>query len=510
MAVASTEFIALCQSQVVLLTQALGASSTAIYLAERVDDGAGLSLVPLVAYPKLENPWADWPESLTMMTYPGAVAIGDETAIHPTVGEADRWPSDQSTTQNTTQNTTARSTPWVDIEAGNAQGLPSPSHPDAPVPLADTPADAKATPPLVLPLVHEGVALGMLVSHRSQPAWGREDRQQAEQVASTLALAWILDQRGQWLQQQFQQRHLAQESQSDTFHDLLHQFRNPLTALQTFGRLLVKRIPDGDPNQPIAEGIVRESRRLQDLAQTFDDALAQGDEALQAEGYAAPWRQGSLPPALTQGGLLLPTTAGPEQTDPSPKSAAPSQVAQPWGRPLQRVAGSWENQVAPRLQSAAAIAQERGLHLLEHLPPDLPAVWMDPNAVAEVISNLLDNALKYAPSGAAVWVVGGLRRVIHGQTCQGLAVGDSGQGIPLADQAHIFERHFRGIQASGNIPGTGLGLAIAKDLMEAMGGDLEIISPVPSEYQLALAELFNAGTTYQGPGVCFIAWLPQV
>ncbi|MFH7242250.1 MAG: ATP-binding protein [Spirulina sp.] len=501
MAVASAEFIALCQSQVVLLTQSLGASSTAIYLAEKVDDGAELSLVPLVAYPKLENPWADWPESLTMMTYPGAVAIGDETATRTATGNVDRWPPDQ--------NTTAQSSPWVDIEAGKVQGFPSPAHPGSPVPLTDAPPDAKATPPLVLPLVHEGVALGMLVSHRTQPSWGREDRQQAEQVASTLALAWILDQRGQWLQQQFQQRHLAQSSQSDTFHDLLHQFRNPLTALQTFGRLLVKRIPDGDPNQPIAEGIVRESRRLQDLAQTFDDALAQGDEALQSEGYAAPWRQDALPPALTQGSLLLPTTAGATQPDPSPGSSEPSRVAHPWGRPLQRVPGDWVTQVAPRLQAAAAIAQDRGLHLLDHLPPDLPAVWMDSSAVAEVISNLLDNALKYAPAGAAVWVVGGLSRVIDGQTCQGLAVGDTGQGIPLADQAHIFERHFRGIQASGDIPGTGLGLAIAKELMEAMGGDLEIISPVPPEYQRALAEMFDADATYQGPGVCFIAWLPQ-
>jgi signal transduction histidine kinase len=134
---------------------------------------------------------------------------------------------------------------------------------------------------------------------------------------------------------------------------------------------------------------------------------------------------------------------------------------------------------------------------------------MDPKAVAEVVSNLLDNALKYAPAGAAVWVVSGLSRVVEGQTFQGLAVGDTGQGIPLADQAHIFERHFRGIQAISDIPGTGLGLSIAKELMEAMGGDLELISPVPPEYQRALAEMLNSNIVYQGAGVCFIAWLPQ-
>lgn len=116
----------------------------------------------------------------------------------------------------------------------------------------------------------------MLVSNRETLAWNRDEQQQAEQAAKTLALAWVLEQRGQWLQQQLQQRHLTQASQSETFHDLLHQFRNPLTALQTFGRLLVKRIPADDPNQPIAEGIVRESLRLQDLATTFDETIAQG------------------------------------------------------------------------------------------------------------------------------------------------------------------------------------------------------------------------------------------
>lgn len=528
MAVASTEFIALCQSQVMLLTQALGASSTALYLAEQVDNGAELSLVPLVAYPNLENPWANWPESLAMMTDPGTAAIADEAApkaarspgeLAPEASFPDSFspkesPPETSPPKGLHQRPPFHSTdaamPWLDSEADEAQGIPFPTRPGSPVPLIDAPPDAKAVPPLVLPLMHEGVALGMLVSHRSHLSWGREDRQQAEQVANTLALAWILDQRGQWLQQQVQQRHLAQASQSDTFHDLLHQFRNPLTALQTFGRLLVKRIPEGDPNQPIAEGIVRESRRLQDLAQTFDDALAQGDDALQSEGYAAPGRQDSLPPALTQGGLLLPMpTSGAGQTNPRSDAANPSLANHPWGRPLQRVTGSWVAQVAPRLQSAAAIAQERGLHLLEHLPPNLPEVWMDPKAVAEVVSNLLDNALKYSPSGAAVWVVVGLSRVVAGQTFQGLAVGDTGQGIPLADQAHIFERHFRGIQASSDIPGTGLGLSIAKELMEAMGGSLELISPIPPEYQRALAEMFNSNALYQGEGVCFIAWLPQ-
>ena len=484
MAFASPEFIALCQSQVMLLTQSLGAGSTVVYLAEQADHGVGVSLVPLVAYPETDQAWANLPDVLTTTT-----------SSSPGPGKDPDWADH----------------PGDSGEGGNLRPAMRPT------PLAETGSGA-GVPPLVRPLMHEGVALGMLVSHRTALAWSREEYQRAEQVANTLALAWILDQRGQWFQQQFNQRHLVQASQSETFHDLLHQFRNPLTALQTFGRLLVKRIPQDDPNQPIAEGIVREGQRLQELAQTFDEALAQGDDLLQAEDDTSPWRRGQLPPALTPGGRLLPESAEGMQAHLAPDTTGSPEGTEAgigleeyrWGRPLQRVAGSWVDQVKPLLQSATVIAQDRGLYLVEELPPQLPAVWMDPKALAEVLSNLLDNALKYAPAGSVVWVMGGLSQTVDGRLLQGLAVGDTGPGIPAADQPRIFERHFRGVRASGDIPGTGLGLAIAKELIEAMGGHLDLISPVPSTYQRALSQRCPADHLYLGAGVCFMVWLPQV
>jgi signal transduction histidine kinase len=477
MAFASPEFLTLCQSQVLLLTQALGASSTVMYLAEQVDQAAGLSLVPLAAYPDVENPWAELSEALEAMAS-GGESPGSTDSVSVTQPPAP------------TQSNAAVDSPY--LELGTAGSVPQRPR-----------LEAAPSPPLVLPLMHEGVALGMLVSHRPDRTWSREERQQAEQVAKTLSLAWILDQRGQWLQQQVQQRRLTQATQSETFHDLLHQFRNPLTALQTFGRLLVKRIPEGDPNQPIAEGIVRESRRLQDLAQTFDQTLTQGDADLQTEPPLGPRVLGLFPPTAAG---LLPESAVLD----SAQAAELPPGGSRWGRPLQRVAGSWVEQVTPLLKSTAAMAEERRLHLVEQLPPDLPEVWMDPKALAEVLSNLLNNALKYAPAGSSIWVVAGLSQAVAGQTFQGLAVGDTGQGIPLGDQSRLFERHFRGVQAQGDIPGTGLGLAIAKELMEEMGGYLDLISPVPQDYQGVLARMIDPATTFQGPGVCFIAWLAQV
>ncbi len=493
MAVASSDFIALCRSQVLLLTRAFEATSTVVYLAQQADSTAELSLVPLVAYPETANPWAGLSESLA--------AIADQAPL-------DESPSDIASTL-------ADPLGASPAEGSRATGLAAPSasmqvNNRSQWPTSSVHEPATSAPPLVLPLMHEGVALGVMVSTREALPWSHNERQQAEQVANTLALAWVLDQRGQWLQQQFQQRYLTQVDQSDTFHNLLHQFRNPLTALQTFGRLLVKRIPSDDPNQPIAEGIVRESRRLQDLAQTFDSAVAQGDEALQP--------QPTVPPTT---GLLLPGLTGVEadsldlspEAEPTYGGSSTSLTARPgqnsWphlGRAPVLAPGRIMDVVTPLMQSVLAIAQDRDLVVIQNLPPNLPEVWMDAPALGEVLSNLLDNALKYAPPGALLWVTGGLVQTLAGQFFQGIAIGDTGQGIPGSDQPHIFERHFRGVQAEGEIPGTGLGLAIAQDLVQAMGGHLDLVSPVQADQWIPLPEAeFN-----QGQGTMFIVWLRTV
>lgn len=508
MAFASAEFVALCQSQIMLLTRALGASSTVVYLAEQAKDGMGLSLVPLVAYPETANVWARLTESLALMAQQGPTgedAPREETMT--TLGE--REPGSRPDPEPEANGDGAAGVaPTINPVSSplSMRSTPPPVSHDAGVTRQSLPDSATVIPPLVLPLMHEGVALGMLVSNRETLAWNRDEQQQAEQAAKTLALAWVLEQRGQWLQQQLQQRHLTQASQSETFHDLLHQFRNPLTALQTFGRLLVKRIPADDPNQPIAEGIVRESLRLQDLATTFDETIAQGDESLE-NPMATPSVGGLLLPGrdLTPG-EDLPTediTLSGARASREPLGTDALASTSRLGR-MVRVGGKMSEVVRPLLQSAAAIAQERHLTLIPCWQDGLDPVWLDPAALSEVVSNLLDNALKYAPSGAWIWVLDGLEKTVAGQPFQGLAVGDTGGGIPLADQPHIFERHFRGVQAEGILPGTGLGLAIAKELMTAMGGHLDLISPVPPD--LWPIEVQAAP---QGPGTLFLLWLPM-
>src|SRR5207237_7776886 len=130
----------------------------------------------------------------------------------------------------------------------------------------------------------------------------------------------------------------------------------------------------------------------------------------------------------------------------------------------------------PLLVSAKASAQERNLDLQTENPTDLPLVQGNTKALREVLSNLIDNALKYTPSGGQVDIrVGEKRQTAQGEMI-GIAISDSGPGIPPQDLEHLFERHYRGVQAATAIPGSGLGLAIAKELIGQMHGEIEVFS----------------------------------
>ncbi len=131
----------------------------------------------------------------------------------------------------------------------------------------------------------------------------------------------------------------------------------------------------------------------------------------------------------------------------------------------------------PILSCEEAIAQEKQIELDGILPDHLSPILGNAAALREIFSNLIDNALKYTPSGGKVRVTMGLMASFETEQWQGVEIADTGYGIPKKDQDHVFERHYRGIQSEGDIPGTGLGLAIVKELVEKMRGKIEITSP---------------------------------
>jgi signal transduction histidine kinase len=137
----------------------------------------------------------------------------------------------------------------------------------------------------------------------------------------------------------------------------------------------------------------------------------------------------------------------------------------------------------------AAAAKEIELTTsMQELPVELQG---DPARLAQVLDNLVSNALKFTPSGGRVEVSLG---AVDGVAI--VEVSDTGVGLAEDEQDHLFERFFRSSRASENaIPGTGLGLAIAKTIVERHGGRIrlesavEVGTTVRVELPLSLSEL---------------------
>lgn len=102
-------------------------------------------------------------------------------------------------------------------------------------------------------------------------------------------------------------------------------------------------------------------------------------------------------------------------------------------------------------------------------------VFCDSESVHQIMSNLLDNAIKYTPEGGMVYITA---RLLSDGNAQ-VSVRDTGMGIPQEDLGRLFERFYRVDKArSRELGGTGLGLAIVKHLARAQGGDVFVESEI--------------------------------
>ena len=117
-------------------------------------------------------------------------------------------------------------------------------------------------------------------------------------------------------------------------------------------------------------------------------------------------------------------------------------------------------------------AADRGVTLTLDLPARLPKVLVDRRRIAQVLGNLLTNALRHTPGGGCV--------TLSAAASEGMVkvtVADTGKGIPSEDLPYIFERFWRGDKSRSRAAGgTGLGLAIAKQFVEIHGGTISVES----------------------------------
>jgi signal transduction histidine kinase len=101
--------------------------------------------------------------------------------------------------------------------------------------------------------------------------------------------------------------------------------------------------------------------------------------------------------------------------------------------------------------------------------PKTCALVGDVRMIQRMLTNLVDNAIKYTPDGGRVTV--SVRGASGGAVV--LSVSDTGPGIPEEDLARIFDRFYRG-DLSRSEPGTGLGLSLARAIARAHGGDITV------------------------------------
>jgi signal transduction histidine kinase len=118
------------------------------------------------------------------------------------------------------------------------------------------------------------------------------------------------------------------------------------------------------------------------------------------------------------------------------------------------------------LVAHAPAAQQKQIELTLDAPPDLPEVAVDPDRMAQVLDNLVANALRYTPQNGRIQL-----SAQQNHTAVQLKIQDSGPGMDATELAHVFDRFYRGDKSrQRHDGGSGLGLAIVKSIVVAHNG----------------------------------------
>jgi signal transduction histidine kinase len=133
-----------------------------------------------------------------------------------------------------------------------------------------------------------------------------------------------------------------------------------------------------------------------------------------------------------------------------------------------------------QMQQIMPLADRKNIDLrIEYLPTPLPVMHQDRSKICQILTNLLSNAIKFTPEGGRVRIAS---RLVDSDMLE-FSVEDTGIGIPLQEQEHIFEKFRQGSTVPGSrdhvkreYEGTGLGLSIVRELARLLGGDVSLRS----------------------------------
>jgi signal transduction histidine kinase len=128
--------------------------------------------------------------------------------------------------------------------------------------------------------------------------------------------------------------------------------------------------------------------------------------------------------------------------------------------------------ISDTLAAFSARAHARDINLEGAVESGIDPVWIAPEKVSRVLTNLLENAIRHTPLGGRI----ALEAARLDASCVVVTVEDTGEGIPPDSLPHIFDTFYRGEKSRSRdgyaMGGAGLGLTIAKRLVEAHGGDI--------------------------------------
>lgn len=139
--------------------------------------------------------------------------------------------------------------------------------------------------------------------------------------------------------------------------------------------------------------------------------------------------------------------------------------------------------------------QKPDVSISAQIHPPIRSILADPRRLAQVIENLVSNAIKYAPRSPILFSLYCDEKNIY------ISVQDHGPGIPVRDVPHLFERFYRSPDQALQVRGTGLGLFICKQIIEAHHGEISIVSTAGEGTTVNIALPCPPGDSTEGAGI---------